>query len=631
MEMEQLTAMYERAVGTTELTKEHHLSEQLLAKVIENVSLGIWAADRDFKVQLWNVGQEIMTGIIREEIVGRNILADFPGLVDSHVEKSLRQVLGEGKSINLIEYPLPDLKSGEVVKYFNILANPFRDSRGEVSGIIVVVEDMTERKQVHLALAKSVARYRSLVENAPYHITVIDLEGRVLLTGKNLMQVSGDRVIGSSLYDYIQPEHRSIVRETFERVLRTRQPDTYELTGKSHDGQGWWYSAKVVPFIENGQTIGFTIFGKDITDLKSAELGLIESENKFRSLFQQSRDGIWLYDDAGKIIEWNDAIEQITGLKRPYALGRPLWDVQIQLLPPEERHAVLHDTLKAETLDFIRANHPINQRVFSELKTQHLDGSQRIMQITSFLIQTDKGFIGCGIVRDITEARHAFEEIKINHEQLRQLNHKVVVAQELERQRLSRELHDEAGQALTVLKIMLERIRVELPGVSVDLQGQIGDAIDLTDSTLERLRQIAQDLRPPALDMVGLSPTMENYCRHFAIRSHLVVHFASTELPELSDTVNICLYRVLQEALTNVAKHAEAKQIWVSLHYEGQRIRLSVEDDGHGFLSEPDGEHNKGIGLLGMQERVELVGGSLEIVPREQQGTRLVAVVPWKA
>jgi signal transduction histidine kinase len=230
----------------------------------------------------------------------------------------------------------------------------------------------------------------------------------------------------------------------------------------------------------------------------------------------------------------------------------------------------------------------------------------------------------------IQQAR-LFDLVRAGRERLRRLAQQIISTQEEERQRLSRALHDEAGQALIALKISLQLIQEDLPVDFGLLRQRIGDAAALTTTTMEQIRLLAQNLRPPALDTVGLGPTLEGFCRDFAQRTQLSIDYLGMELPVIPEAVNICLYRFLQEALTNVAKHACADQVHVVLHCDAETISLSVEDDGRGFdklarLSLSGWP--MGIGLLGMQERLESLGGRLEIESQPGHGTRLVAYLP---
>ena len=224
------------------------------------------------------------------------------------------------------------------------------------------------------------------------------------------------------------------------------------------------------------------------------------------------------------------------------------------------------------------------------------------------------------------ENARLFEQVRAGRERMRRLTQEVVSAQEEERRRLSRELHDEAGQALTALKISLDLIQSDLPVEAGSLRQRLGEAVALTETTMEQIRLLAYGLRPPALDAVGLSYTLEGLCRDFAERTQLSIDYAGAGLPVLSEAVNICLYRFLQEALTNVAKHACGNQVWVALRCDAEAVNLSVKDDGRGFdkLAKTPG----GIGLLGMHERLELLGGQLEIESWPGQGTCLTARIP---
>ena len=176
-------------------------------------------------------------------------------------------------------------------------------------------------------------------------------------------------------------------------------------------------------------------------------------------------------------------------------------------------------------------------------------------------------------------------------------------------------------------------IRRELPPEIEALRRDLDEAVALTESTKERIRLLARGLRPPALDTLGLNLTLEAFCRDFSKRTQLSVCYEGTEVSELSDVVSICLYRILQEALTNVVKHAQATAADVKLLLQDHTVSLVVTDNGRGPkpVSAGSGEERPaGIGLLGMQERLELLGGWLEVNSEPGQGLRLAAHLPLK-
>lgn len=227
--------------------------------------------------------------------------------------------------------------------------------------------------------------------------------------------------------------------------------------------------------------------------------------------------------------------------------------------------------------------------------------------------------------------RRARAVAELQRERLRELTQRIVSAQEEERLRISRELHDEAGQALTSLKISLDLIRVGLPPEQEALRARLAGVAALADETMETLRTLAHDLRPPGLDAFGLNVALEGLCYDFGERTGLAVTYRGLELPELPTTVALSMYRLVQEALTNIAKHAEARQVEVDLTRDDEHLYVSVIDDGKGFVADADAENPRrrgGIGLVSMRERAELLGGTLTIETSPGQGTHLTARIP---
>lgn len=216
---------------------------------------------------------------------------------------------------------------------------------------------------------------------------------------------------------------------------------------------------------------------------------------------------------------------------------------------------------------------------------------------------------------------------EVQRERLKVLTDRLVTAQEEERLRISRELHDEAGQALTSLKISLDLLQNTLRPDQVDLRAKLADLSVLTGATMDNLRTLAHDLRPPGLDAFGLNVALEGLCHDFAARTGLVVRYAGTELADLPTAVALSLYRFAQEALTNIAKHADAQYVDVRLARETSALSLTIADDGRGFAHDVMAGQG-GVGLVSMQERTDLLGGVLDIDTNPGQGTRLTARIP---
>lgn len=231
--------------------------------------------------------------------------------------------------------------------------------------------------------------------------------------------------------------------------------------------------------------------------------------------------------------------------------------------------------------------------------------------------------------QEIRERKEAENTLQQYTKQLQLLAQQVISVQEEERQRLSRELHDEAGQALTALQLSLSLIHSDLQ--SSILRQRLSEAIDLTNHTHEQLRLMAHNLRPPELDNMPLSSTLFHFCRRFSARTGLSIDYWGDDLPFSTQYIKLCLYRFLQESLSNIAKHARATQVYVTLRYDSDTVSLSVDDNGIGFELPELSTHAKGIGLLGMRERIESLQGRLEINSVLGEGSLLVAHLPWHA
>ena len=237
------------------------------------------------------------------------------------------------------------------------------------------------------------------------------------------------------------------------------------------------------------------------------------------------------------------------------------------------------------------------------------------------------------VINDISErlrTQAALErvnrELELSHERLRALSRRLLEIQEEERGRLARDLHDDIGQALTALKIQVESLR--LAAVEPGQRVRVDECVDTIQSTLERVRQLSLSLRPPQLDDLGLAAALRSHLDRQARVAGLAPHFDAEDAPhEIAPETETACFRVAQEAITNVLRHARARNLWVRLFDSGGRLALSVRDDGQGF----DVRNVRGLGLAGMEERTALAGGSLELHAFPGKGTVVLATFRLEA
>ncbi|MGB9629973.1 MAG: ATP-binding protein, partial [Thermodesulfobacteriota bacterium] len=227
-------------------------------------------------------------------------------------------------------------------------------------------------------------------------------------------------------------------------------------------------------------------------------------------------------------------------------------------------------------------------------------------------------------------AKTLMDKMKLERRYLSQ----IIEAQENERKRISRELHDEIGQALTAIKFNLDMIDKDLPQTLSNLRGRLGETKTLSNQTLSAMRRLSMDLRPTMLDDFGLIPTLRWYIQNFSNRLNIFSHFEARDIEEkLPSQIETALYRIIQEALNNVAKHSEASRVEISIEKRDSVIHAYITDNGKGFdlekVLQPESPE-RGFGLIGMKERVSLLGGKIDIQSKLGMGTQIHIEIPYQ-
>jgi PAS domain S-box-containing protein len=344
---------------------------------------------------------------------------------------------------------------------------------------------------------------------------------------------------------------------------------------------------------------------RDQRQRTEAELRTIEA--RYRTILDSASDGLLVMDNQGRIIEANSAAAEMYGYTVHELRGRTLDDL---IAPTGQRETL-------EVLRVLAEQGPV--RVESHARRR--DGSTVDVEIRGGPVIHDDSHSILAILTDVTERHRAEQRHAL-------LARKVLAAQEEERGRIARELHDELGQLLTALRLELDWVR-KRGGQAAQEDGQIGlgRALELVENAAAELRRICRGLRPPLLDDLGLDPAVQLLVKEFKERTGIGVSLeVNTEageavLPELA----LCVYRILQESLTNVNRHAGASRVSVKLTCSSSELLLSVSDDGKGF----DPEHaGTGSGLAGMRERARLVDATLNIASEQGKGTSVEVRAP---
>ncbi len=357
---------------------------------------------------------------------------------------------------------------------------------------------------------------------------------------------------------------------------------------------------------------------REVTQEHLARESLEASEALFRLLAESASDAHGRMSLDGKILYASPAVRAVLGYEPEELVGRPAFE----LLVPGEGQA----RLLAERARLLSQGATVGLEVMARTRS----GDTRMLEVRARVMQnpaTGPAEI-VAVIRDITERERSQEELRRSAQQLRRLAERATSGREAERAEMANELHDELGQALTALKLELRAWSLEPPPSEEALKERVDEAVARIETTLDSVRSLASRLRPPLLDSLGLAAAIELHVRDFSRRTSLPCEFPlAVEDVEPSPQRDIAVFRILQEALTNAARHAGASRVTVTLARRGAELLLEVCDDGCGI--EPGAlAAASNLGIAGMRERALAAGGRLELGPLPEGGTAVRLWVP---
>ena len=475
------------------------------------------------------------------------------------------------------------------------------------------------------AMRETAARLNGIVQSVMDALITVDENQDILLfnpAAEKMFGCAAADVLGTPLDQFIPGRHREAHRRHVEQYgqtgITTRRMGGSELVGLRANGAEFPVEASISQATVGGKKL-FTVILRDITERKRAEAALKESAERYQRLVALVPDAIWV-EREGCIQLANRACLDLLGAgpEEQVAGHSPL-----EFIHPDF-HALARarrERLMLGLVDDLRV----------EEKVVRLDGETRDVEVAETAFRDEGITVILAVLRDVTDRKRADSELRESRESLRLLSASLQQVREEEKARIARELHDELGQALTSMKMDLEEIAGAFEPQQSEPLKRVDAMRSLLNGTVASVRRIATDLRPLMLDDLGLIATVEWLTGDFAVRTGLQV---DVDLPgpelDVAKDVATALFRVLQESLTNVARHAHAIRVDVKLSTSGDEIRLQIRDDGKGI--EPVSlQRSRSFGLLGMRERAAMVGGALTIDSGPGAGTTIVMTVPSPA
>lgn len=610
-------------VSTTDLTVRKRAEEALREseKLFRNLSLvapvGIFRNASDGSYTFVNERLLEIMGLAEEQALGRGWLKAVHSDDRPRVQKAWQKAIQTGQPFKE-KYRFQ--KADGTVAWVIGETLALESDEGQFTGHVGAVMDITELKQIENALIVSEDRYRKVSElTSDFSFAFwIERDGTLVnewVTGA-LTRITGwnaDELRAKGGWTrLIHPDDQSIP-ETQMRTLLAGKPITVQYRIRTKKGKIRWVQDYARPVWDKKEKRVTRIFGaiQDITERKLFEEKLSASEAKNRAILNAIPDLMFRLSQDGTHLDYHAPSSAQLFVKPETFLGKRVKEILSTEVAQKYEYHIQKclDSGKMQNFEF-RLPFPDGVRDYETRMV--VSGKNEVL----------------AIVRNITERKQAEEALRESRERLQILSHRLIEVQETERRAIACELHDEIGQILTAIKINLQTI-------SLPKQPPLRDSIKLIEDTLQRVRNLSLNLRPSMLDDLGLESALRWFVNRQIQLTGLTAHFTGEEFPErLPPDIEIACFRVVQEAITNIIRHARARRFWVELRKTRQELQLTVRDDGIGF--DPEAARTRAVagsslGLLGMEERISLIAGKLTIHSASGQGTEVKVSIPNQA
>jgi PAS domain S-box-containing protein len=510
------------------------------------------------------------------------------------------------------------------------------DDAGRPEYFAAMIQDITDRKRAQNTLMLLEQEQRQLARRAQEERTRLADAQSVAKIGSWETEFSDFSVIWSEetyrifecdplhfrpthagFLAFVHADDRAQVDAAFAVSLQQQSPGVIEHRIVMADGRIKMVEERWrIVRDEQGHAVRAVGTCQDITERKRGETALRESEERFRQLAENIEEVYWLTDAVKQTMLYiSPAYEAVWGRSEQSLYVSPLaW---LDAIHPEDRQRITEAVKSKQTAGTYD----------EEYRIVRPDGGIRWVRDRAFPVRDAAGAVYriAGVVTDISKEKQAETALKAYADYMRYLSRRLSEVEETERRNINRELHDRIGPNLVALKLNLQMMRSRLSRELLGAMGaQIDDAQKVLDATNKQLRNVMADLRPPALDDYGLLAALRTYAEPYAFRIGIPVNVAGDAItPRPPLAVETALFRIAQEALNNIAKHAEARQVNVSLQADTQRIVLTIADDGAGFDVEHAEAKPDGWGLKTMRERATAIGASFRIDSAPGSGTRV--------
>jgi len=479
----------------------------------------------------------------------------------------------------------------------------------------------SECRRSEEALRENEESFRTLIEKSVEAVYLVNFDTEFVFWNRAAEEMMALTPVPSqkiTLADVLTPDSLKVAMENVAHAAQTgtTRPQPYELTVRKFDGTLATLEV-FIGLVEHDGKPHMLGTARDITERKQREAEIEFQKKRLESLVKNSPLGIVTMDEHNKILSCNSAFEEIFQYKEFEVLGRDIDELVTGEKLIEEAQALTRKT----TVDGVPSK--------ISTKRKRKDATWIDIEVFTVPIKIDGKLVGqFGMYHDITKRKRVESELISSREQLRNLTTHLQSLREEESARIAREVHDELGQQLIGLKMDLYWLRKRLLKNQKSLHEKIKVMLQLIDTAIQTVREISTRLRPKLLDDLGLLAAVEWQTEEFQNRTGIKCEVIVNRKDIILDKdLSTTLFRVFQEALMNVARHANAKGVKVSLKEKAGKIELKVRDNGKGITEEKISRHNS-FGLIGIRERVRKWNGEVKISGIRNKGTTVTVIIP---
>ncbi|QPK64613.1 PAS domain S-box protein [Methylomonas sp. LL1] len=597
-------------------------SEREFRTLAENAPDNIGRYDRDTRVTYINRILERTLGLNNEQVVGKRSIEIFPeNQAMLCYQNVLEKVIatGEPAEFELISGPL----GGGRALYDFIRIAPELDDHGHVVGAIAIGRDYTEQKWLEQELIRREREFRSLAENSPDIIIRYDRACRRIYSNRSYFEIAPDESSPTQANKTLESRWPASptaeeYTERLQRVMTSGEADELLLEVSGQNGSPTYYTVSMVPeFDESNRIVSVLTIGHDITGIKRMEAMLRKSELEFRTLAENSPEMIVRYDRDCRRVYLNPAYERETGILLETAWNKSPTEVWKPMMRAEQYMGRLKQVMETGAPDRIL------------LEWYGADGNLASHDMHAVAEYDEDGqVIGVLVIgHNITDLKVTERRLEESRAQLRVLTAKREEAREEERKRIAREIHDELGQLLNVLRLNVTTLDFRFGDANPALRDKTQKMVGIVDRAIQMVRSLASRLRPAVLS-AGIVSALEWLVQEYAESTGIAceLHVPGEDVP-LDEDRAMVVFRIVQESLTNVLRHSEASRVDIFIHSDAGVCEVEVHDNGKGFDPDTAGRPNS-YGIVGMRERALILKGSLEIATAVTGGTVLKLRIP---